>query len=150
MKENVEVKILPHSIEAEQAVIGSILVDENAIYKVIELGLTPEDFYRPEHQEIMRVAMELVPDGIPVDIVVINDELKATGKIDFVGGTTYLMRLASSVPNSANIEYYAKIVKHKAKLRELIKVGYEIAELGFDEVSEFDDILKTSKHCTNL
>jgi replicative DNA helicase len=141
MKENMDVKILPHSIEAEQAVIGSILVDENAIYKVIELGLTPEDFYRPEHQEIMRVAMELVPDGIPVDIIVINDELKATGKIDFVGGTTYLMRLASSVPNSANIEYYAKIVKHKAKLRELIKVGYEIAELGFDEVSEFDDIL---------
>jgi len=141
MKEDMGVKILPHSIEAEQAVIGSILIDENAIYKVIELGLTPEDFYRPEHQEIMRVAMDIAPDGIPVDIVVITEELQATGRLDFVGGATYLMRLASSVPNSANIEYYAKIVKHKAKLRELIKVGYEIAELGFDEVSEFDDIL---------
>ncbi|MGC9100556.1 MAG: replicative DNA helicase [Caldisericum sp.] len=140
-----EIKRLPpYSIEAEQSVIGSMLIDDEAVLKVLEI-LRPEDFYRPEHEEIMRAIFELTTENVPIDIVSVTDKLKSMDKLDFVGGTTYIMQVASSVPNAANVEYYAKIVKTKALLRELIKAGAEISELGFNESMDIDEVLNLAE-----
>jgi replicative DNA helicase len=144
MAENEIKRLPPYSIEAEQSVIGSILIDEEAVLKVLEI-LRPEDFYRPEHEEIMRAVFDLTAENTPIDIVSVTDKLRSTNKLDFVGGPTYIMQLASSVPNAANVEYYAKIVKTKALLRELIKAGAEISELGFNESMDIDEVLNAAE-----
>jgi replicative DNA helicase len=138
------IKEMPNSIEAEQATIGAILVDGDAIYKVLKVGVQPDDFYRLEHQEIMRAATQLANDHFPVDIITVMEELRRIGKLDMVGGQTYLMQLAVSVPNAVNVEYYAKIVKKKAKQRELIKAGADISSLGFDDTASFDDLMSNA------
>jgi replicative DNA helicase len=139
-----KIKEMPNSIEAEQATIGAILVDNKAIHKVLQVGVKPDDFYRLEHQEIMRAATQLASDHFPVDIITVMEELKRIGKLDMVGGQTYLMQLAVSVPNAVNVEYYARIVKKKAKQRELIKAGADISSLGFNESTSFDDLISNA------
>jgi len=133
-------KVPPYSIEAEQSVLGAMLIDENAVYKIIEL-LKPEDFYRPEHAKTMLVIKELTLSSMPVDIVSVTEKLDSLGFLDEVGGSSYIAQLAAYVPNAANVEYYAKIVKYKSLLRELIKAGAEISELGFNESLDIDEIL---------
>ncbi len=133
-------KLPPFSIEAEQSVIGAMLIDEEAVYKVIEI-LKEDDFYRPEHAKIMKAIKELSLRGLPVDIVSVVESLEKMGHLDEVGGSTYIAQLAAFVPNAANVEYYAKIVKNKAILRELIKAGGEISDLGFNESLDIDEVL---------
>jgi len=133
-------KLPPYSIEAEQSVLGAMLIDENAVYKVIEI-IEPKDFYRPEHAEIMKAIKELALNNTPVDMVSVVDKLASLGSLDSVGGPSYIAQLATFVPNSANVEYYAKIVKNKSLLRELIKAGAEISELGFNETLDIDEVI---------
>lgn len=133
-------KLPPLSIEAEQSVIGAMLIDEEAVYKVIEI-LKEEDFYRPEHAKIMKAIKDLSLRGLPIDIVSVVESLEKMGYLDEVGGSTYIAQLAAFVPNAANVEYYAKIVKNKAILRELIKAGGEISDLGFNESLDIDEVL---------
>ncbi|MEF3245327.1 MAG: replicative DNA helicase [Caldisericaceae bacterium] len=133
-------KLPPFSIEAEQSVIGAMLIDEEAVYKVIEI-LKEEDFYRPEHAKIMKAIKDLSLRGLPIDIVSVVESLEKMGYLDEVGGSTYIAQLAAFVPNAANVEYYAKIVKNKAILRELIKAGGEISDLGFNESLDIDEVL---------
>ena len=136
-----EIKRLPpHNVEAEASVIGALLIDEDAALKVLEI-VQPADFYMPEHVEIMKAIYDLAMSNRPIDIVSVTDALRSTGKLDAVGGATYIAQLAASVPNAANVEYYAKIVRTKSLLRELIKVGAEISELGFNESADVDEVL---------
>lgn len=133
-------KVPPNSIEAEQSVIGSVLIDKEAVFKIIE-EIRPEDFYREEHRAIMTAIFKLTFNDKPVDIVSVAEELKNASKLDFAGGISYLARLADSVPNSANSEYYAKVVKSKSLMRQLVQAGAEISELGFDEAVDIDTLI---------
>jgi replicative DNA helicase len=133
-------KVPPHSIEAEQSVIGSVLIDKEAVFKIIE-EIRPEDFYREEHRAIMTAVFKLTFNDKPVDIVSVAEELKNASKLDFAGGISYLARLADSVPNSANSEYYAKVVKSKSLMRQLVQAGAEISELGFNEATDIDMLI---------
>jgi replicative DNA helicase len=137
-------RVPPHSIEAEQSVIGSLLIDKEAVYKVIE-AIRPEDFYREEHRLIMYAIFKLSLNEKPIDIVSVAEELKNINKLEFVGGISYLARLADSVPNSANSEYYAKVVKVKSLMRQLIQTGAEISELGFNEAIEIDTLIDAAE-----
>ena len=133
-------RVPPYNIEAEQSIIGSLLIDRDAVYRVIEI-VDPTDFYRDEHRYIMEAIYDLASEEKPVDIVSVADKLKSVDKLEFVGGITYLARLADSVPNSANADYYAKIVKDKSLLRQLIKAGGEISEFGFDQMTNIDTLI---------
>lgn len=137
-------KVPPHSLEAEQSVIGSVLIDKNALIKVIE-EVRPEDFYEDEHKTIMEAVFKLAMEDKPVDIVTVAEFLKEVGKLESIGGVTYLARLAGSVPNAANSVYYAKIVRSKSILRELIKAGSEISEVAFNEALEVDEVLNIAE-----
>jgi replicative DNA helicase len=139
-----ELKVPPHNIEAEQSVIGSLLIDKETVSQVIKV-VKSEDFYREEHRPIMQAIYDLSIKNSPIDIVSVAEELKNINKLEFVGGISYLARLADSVPNSANAEYYAKTVKVKSLMRQLIQAGVEISELGFNEAIDIDTLIDVAK-----
>ena len=117
-------RIPPNNMEAEQSVIGSMLLDKEAISTVTEL-LRGEDFYKEAHRLIFNAVIELFDKDEPVDLVTLVDILRVKGILDNVGGITYLTNLVSSVPTAANVKYYAKIVDEKSTLRKLIKSSSE-------------------------
>lgn len=125
-------RLPPQSIEAEQAVIGSLLVDHNSIARVVET-LRPDSFYKQSHRLIYSSVLKLFNNNDPIDIVTVSEHLRDIDKLELVGGRAYINDLALSVITSANLEYYAKIVTEKAVLRELIKAGSEIAALGYED-----------------
>lgn len=137
-------RVPPQDLEAEQSVLGAILVDELAIIKVSEF-LRPEDFYRKNHEEIYRACLELLALGEPIDIVTVGSELEKAGVLERIGGRAYLASLGQSVPTSANISYYGKIVKEKAVKRSLISAGGEIAGYGYDEALDSPDALNQAQ-----
>lgn len=132
---NENLRIPPYSLEAEQSVIGSCLIDKEASRKATSL-LSSSDFYMEEHALIFKAIKDLVGEGVPPDIVSVANKLK--DNLKSVGGITYLSRLAEAVPNTANVEYYGQIVKELSIKRKLIHIGGKISELGFqpDNVSE--------------
>ncbi len=134
----------PHNIEAEQAVLGSIFLEKEAIITVSEI-LTPEDFYRTAHRKIYEVMIDIGESGEPVDLITVTSTLKNRKWIDEVGGIPYLSDLASSVPTAANVDYYAQIVAEKAVLRRLIRTATEIATSGFQGIDPVENILSDAE-----
>ncbi len=132
-----EARIPPQNIEAEASTLGSMLLDKEAISKVISI-ITADSFYKDVHRTIFKVITSLFEKGEPVDMVTVTEELKADNQLERVGGTSYITALANVVPTSANVEYYARIVEEKSILRNLIKAGTQIATLGYDEPAEID------------
>lgn len=133
-------RIPPQSIEAEQSVIGSMLIDKEVIPVVMEI-LKPEDFYRPDHKEIYNVIIELFDKAQPIDLITVSERLKLYGKLDLVGGLEYLSNIATAVPTTANARNYSKIVEEKSLLRKLIKTSSDIVDMGFDASEEVSYIL---------
>lgn len=133
-------RIPPHSIEAEQSVIGSMIMDHEAVIVASEI-LRPEDFYRPDHEQIYGAIMELYTSGSPIDLITIQDKLVQKGVLEQVGGISYLAELGSIVPTSAHIKEYAKIVEEKASLRRLIKVSNEISAKSYEGEDNVDNIM---------
>lgn len=133
-------RIPPQSIEAEQSVIGSMLIDKEVIPVVMEI-LKPEDFYRPDHKEIYDVIIELFDRAQPIDLITVSERLKLHGKLELVGGLEYLTNIATEVPTTANVKHYAKIVEEKSLLRKLIRASSDIVDLGFDASEEVSFIL---------
>lgn len=125
-------KIPPQNVEAEQSILGSLLIDKDAIVKIAE-SLKPDHFYREQHAEIYNAILALYEKRQPADVVTLTDELKARGKYDFVGGASYLTTLVNSVPTSAHVEYYTTIVKDKAVKRQLISASNTITQDAFNE-----------------
>lgn len=119
----------PHSIEAEQAVLGSMLLDPEAANIAIEI-LSERDFYRISHQVVCRTVRKLTLQQEPTDVITMTNSLKAAGKLNEVGGTEYLFALAESVPTAVNVEHYAQIVKKLSVCRDLISVGSQLVALG--------------------
>lgn len=142
-KEQVE-KIPPQSIEAETAVLGSMLLDHDAISQAIET-LGPNAFYKDAHNKIFSVIVRLFDTNKGVDMVTVVEELRKTNSLDEVGGPSYIANLASSVPTAANFKHYAKIVKEKMLLRNLINAATTIASSCYDTEQEVDTILDRSE-----
>ncbi len=144
-------RIPPQSIDAEQAVLGSIMLRPGAIHEINDF-IIPESFYASKHADIYRVMLELSGKGEPIDILSVSQKLKEHGLLDQVGGSSYLSELANSVPASTNIKHYAEIVSKKNILRKIIEAGVDISELGFkEEVEDVFDILdQAEKRMMNI
>uniref|UniRef100_UPI0037535229 DnaB-like helicase C-terminal domain-containing protein n=1 Tax=Armatimonas sp. TaxID=1872638 RepID=UPI0037535229 len=134
-------RVPPQNIEAEMAVLGSMLLgDRSAIERVTEF-LDKQDFYREAHGRIFEAMLSLVDKDEPVDIVTLKDELTRRGTLEQTGGYVYLMQLAEYVPTPANVVYYAKIVSEKGVLRRLIETASEIAGMAYGETDEVDTLV---------
>jgi len=137
-------RLPPQSIEAEQAVLGALLVSGDAISRVIDV-LEPDYFYRKSHQVIYAAMLDLFDENEPIDIVTVSQYLKDEGKLDLIGGRQYITDLAMAVATTANLEYYARVVHEKALLRNLIKAGTEIVS-GCYEDPDADAAIDKAEH----
>lgn len=133
-------KVPPHDDEAEQAVLGSMLTDKDAVVAAIET-LKPGDFYRNDNMTIYEAVMTIYGKGEPIDIITLKDELTSMGKLEAVGGLEYLASLPDKVPTTANVDKYVKIVEEKSLLRGLIKTANELIELGYSQNEEIETIM---------
>ena len=133
-------KIPPHDLEAEQAVIGSMLTDNDAVMAAVE-KLKVDSFYREDNKLIFEAIINLYNRSEPVDLVTVKDELTSMGSFEKVGGFEYLATLPDKVPTTANAQKYIDIVEEKATLRQLIKTANEIIELGYNPTEEVEAIM---------
>ena len=124
-------RIPPYNIEAEESLLGSMLISKEAIMSVVET-ISEEDFYRKSNQEVFKAGMELYAKGEPVDPITLADYLEKKGVLEEVGGKTFIHSLVSNVPLASNVEYYAQIVRHNSILRKLIYAATEIAAMGYE------------------
>ena len=133
-------RLPPQNIEAEQSVLGSLLIDPDAIIKIGSF-LKAEDFYREAHQIIYRAILALHERRLPADFVTVTDELVRQGQLDLVGGPAYLTSLINLVPTSVHVEHYGRIVERTGLMRRLITAASEIAALAYEEREESDEII---------
>lgn len=133
-------RIPPYNLEAEQSLLGSILISTDAIPLVMEI-VKPEDFYREAHRHIYEAIVNLYARGEPADPITIAEELKARGVLEQVGGKPYLHTLVSIVPTAANAKYYAQIVERNGILRSLIKVATKIADLSYQAPEDVETVI---------
>jgi len=138
-------KVPPQSIEAEESVLGGVLLDNTALDRALEF-VVADDFYREAHRKIMRAMIELNQRGEPVDLVTLVDALKARAELPDVGGAAYVAELAEKVPTAANVGYYARIVRQKSVLRSLIHTATEIATRGYESGADVDQFLDDAEH----
>ncbi len=140
MAKKSQLKIPPQNLEAEQAVLGSILIDKNAIFRVADL-LVPFDFYSPANEKIYETILELYERRQPIDLLTLTSRLKENGVLKEVGGSSYLADLTNQVATSSHVADYAKSVKEKKVLRDLIVASTEITEGVFGPSQEIEDLL---------
>lgn len=133
-------KIPPQNLDAEQSVLGAMLIDHEAVLRATEI-VRPQDFYRDAHKHIFEVMLDLSERGEAIDLITVTEELRQREFLDQVGGTAYVAGLANLVPTAANIEYYARIVEEKSLLRMLISVSTRIASMGYEGSEEIDALL---------
>jgi replicative DNA helicase len=133
-------KLPPQNVEAEQSVLGGILIENESINKVMEV-LTADDFYRDAHRRIFNALISLSERDEPADLITLTNELRKIDQLDSIGGASYLASLIDSVPTAANIEYYAKIVKEKAILRKLIQTSTEIITQSYQDRGDVEGFL---------
>ena len=134
-------KVPPHDLEAEQAILGSMLTDRDAVISAVEV-LKEEDFYREDNKAIYGAIFNLYNRAEPIDIITVKAELESMGKFEQVGGLEYLAELPEKVPTTANAMKYIKIVEEKSTLRRLIKTANEIIDLGYDQTEDVEDIME--------
>ncbi|MDP2735434.1 MAG: replicative DNA helicase [bacterium] len=139
-KTSIPDKLPPQSLEAEVSLLGSLMMDRDAILKVADF-LEPRDFYKKAHQSIYRAAEELFEKGEPIDLLSMASKLKEKSQLEEVGGNSYLTELINSVPTASHVMAYAKIVQKKRILRDLISVSQEIESMGHDEGEDTDVLL---------
>ena len=133
-------KVPPHDIEAEQAILGCMLTDKDAVISAIEV-LKEDDFYREDNKAIYSAILSLYCRSEPIDIITVKAELVEAGNFERIGGLEYLAELPDRVPTTANVEKYIKIVSEKATLRSLIQTSNELIALGYDESEDVDNIM---------
>lgn len=134
------VRMPPHNTEAEQSVLGALMLDKEAIFQVVDF-LSAQDFYQPKHCVIYEAMTDLFSRREPIDFLSITNRLKEKKQLTQIGGKDYLAELVEVTPSSANVGHYAQIVRSKRLLRDLIHAAGEIAELGYDEEKEAEEVL---------
>jgi replicative DNA helicase len=133
-------KMPPQNVEAEQSVLGSLLIDKGAIYNIVDI-LIPEDFYRPLHAQIYEAILDIFEKKEPVDILNLSNRLKEKGMLEEVGGMAYLTDLVNCVPTAAHVDQHAKIVNKKSLLRNLISAAHDITLMGYQETEDVEALL---------
>ncbi len=133
-------RLPPQNLEAEQSILGAILLDNGGINKAMEV-LTTEDFYRTAHRRIYQAMLDLSEQGEVIDQITLTERLKTKGELEAVGGAAFLAELVQAVPSAANIKYHCKIVRDKALLRGLIQTSTEVISRGYDGNAQVDDLL---------
>ena len=137
---NDNLKVPPQNIEAERSVLGSLMLDKDAIIRVANL-IRVGDFYKDDHNLIYEAMVELYEKREPIDVLSLSNRLEEKNQLDKVGGSSYLTSLVNSVPSSSNVEHYAKVVQKKSTLRKLITASSEITEMGYKESEDVEKIL---------
>lgn len=132
-------RVPPHSVEAEQSLLGSLMLDKDAIIKIADL-VKVGDFYKDAHNAVYETMLELYEQREPLDVLSVGNRLEEKNLLDQIGGSGTLASLVNAVPSATNVLHYAKLVQRKATLRRLISAGQDITELGYDES---EDIQKT-------
>jgi len=130
-------RVPPQNTEAEQATIGSMLLERDAIVKALDI-VGAEDFYKDAHRVIFETIVNMYDRGEPIDLVTVTEELRKHGALEKVGGVSYITTLAGVVPTAANVEYYARIVKEKSLYRALVRAGTTIASLGYEGTEDVE------------
>lgn len=137
-------RIPPHNLEAEQAVLGAILLENDAIVAAAE-HIGPEDFYRAAHQRIFEAMLQLNDEAEPVDLITLSTRLKDQDLLEEVGGIGYLTELANAVPTAANVAHYAQIIEEKALLRRLIRTATQIASSGYAGAEDVRELISDAE-----
>ncbi len=144
MNDEILGRIPPNDVQAEQAVLGSMLVDKDAVLTVIEI-LKPEDFYRNEHEEIYAAIIDLYSANKPIDLLTLKEQLRIRGKYDIINGFEYLASLTNPMYLLSNVESYANIVLEKSILRKLIKAANQISKEGYDATDDAVSIVERAE-----
>lgn len=137
-------RVPPQNLEAEQAVLGAILLDSVTVITVMEM-LRPEDFYREAHRLIYESMIDLNGDNEPIDLITLTTRLQSKQQLEEVGGIQYITQLASAVPTAANVQYYARIIEEKAMLRRLIRTATEIVTNGYAGAEDVQNLLSEAE-----
>src|SRR5688572_669384 len=127
-------KLAPQAVEAEQSVLGSILIDPDAVLRVGDF-LKPADFYRAQHADVYEAMLALHGQREPIDLVTLGDELRRRDKLDAIGGPGYLTSLMNALPTALHAGHYGRMVERRAVLRNLIGADCKIAAVGYEEAS---------------
>lgn len=130
-RETAQLKVPPHSLEAEQSVLGALMIDNN-LWDAVSEVLIDKDFYRHEHKLLFRTMTKLVESGSPLDVITLSEALSKLNELEAVGGLNYLAELAKNTPSVSNVRAYANIVRERSVLRQLVSVANEIADDAFD------------------
>ena len=133
-------RVPPQSLEAEESVLGGMLIDNTALDRVVEV-LQPDDFYRGAHRKIYRAMLELSERNEPADLITLSEVLRTRGELADVGGSSFLAELAERVPTAANVMHYARIVRERAVLRGLITAATDIASRGYEATEDVKELL---------
>jgi replicative DNA helicase len=133
-------KLPPQNIEAEQSILGAILIDNEALPKALEI-LDPEDFYRLSHKKIFYAMTELFDRNEPIDLITLSEYLRKKDELEEVGGISYLTSLVNTTPTAANIKYHSKIVREKALLRGLLKSSYEVTNKIYEDTLDAEELV---------
>ncbi|MDP4177955.1 MAG: DnaB-like helicase N-terminal domain-containing protein, partial [Bacillota bacterium] len=133
-------KIMPQNLEAEQCVLGAMIMDKSAIAEAAE-SLKSDDFYRDSHKIVYEVIIQMFQKDIPIDIVTLTENLTSKQKLETIGGITYLTEICNSVFSTANLRSYIKIVEDKSLLRKLIKASSEIIEESYNKQDNVPEVL---------
>ena len=133
-------KLQPHNVEAEEAVLGSLLIDPDAIIRIATF-LNPTDFYVERHSWIYEAIRDLHERREPSDMVTLTDDLERRGQLGEIGGPAYLTRLINATPTSIHVEYYARIIERTAVLRRMIEAAGQIARLAYQDTEEIEEVI---------
>ncbi len=137
-------RLPPQNIEAEQSVLGAILLENEALAAAIE-HLTPNDFYKDAHKKIFVAMLDLYEKNEPIDLITLTEQLAKKEQLEAIGGATYLSTVANLIPTAANARYHAKIIKEKSTLRNLITTSTEIISMSYDSEQDVSEILDTAE-----
>ena len=137
-------RIPPQNVEAEQSLLGGILIDPEAVNKVVDV-VSPEDFYRDDHKRLFELILDLYDRNDPIDIITVSSLARDKGIIEKIGGNTYLNALVDSMPTSANIVQYAKMVREKSLLRRLMLAATQIVEKGYEVDVDVEDYMDVAE-----
>ena len=143
-KQELEGRLPPQNIEAEQSVLGSLMLDKDAIIRVADV-LKSDDFYRGIHTNIYQVMLELYDKNEPIDLLSLTNRLEEKKQLEEIGGDSYLTSLVNLVPTAAHVVHYAKIVKHKKVLRDLIETSDQITQLSYQEPEDVENLVDTAE-----
>ncbi|HYE21966.1 MAG TPA: DnaB-like helicase N-terminal domain-containing protein, partial [Verrucomicrobiae bacterium] len=142
--ENFANRVPPQNVEAEQSILGSLMLDKDAVIKIADI-ITPDDFYEEKHKIVYQAILRLYDERSSIDVLTVSNKLEEGASLEKVGGISYLSTLVNSVPSAAHVVHYAQIVRRKGTLRRLIGSATDIVSMGYQEEMDLETILDNAE-----